>query len=251
VGIVAVSAGMKEYCLAQGVQAEKVLVAENAADPAVFHPNRPKVDVQARADAVLVGWMGSFESHHGFQDLVAIAQQLQARGRPGVQFLILGGGRRRTDLQEQVAAAGVQDYFRFCGAVPWDQVPGYMLNADLCLCLDNRTEENLEYRRVIGVTQIKVFEYLALGKPVLAQDLGDARDFFEGRRIGWVCGCEPGDVAARIVEILEHPEQIREYAGNALTVSRDRYNWPVTAEKIARFLHGLAGPARAGVEVRP
>jgi glycosyltransferase involved in cell wall biosynthesis len=250
-GLVAVSTGMKEYCMARGVEAGRVLVAENAADPAIFHPDRSKVDAQARPGAVLVGWMGSFESHHGFQDLVAIAQHLQARGGSGVQFLVIGGGRRQNDLQAQVTAAGVQDYFRFCGAVPWDRVPGYMLNADFCLCLDSRTEENLEYRRVIGVTQIKVFEYLALGKPVLAQDLGDAREFFEDRRIGWVCGCDPGEVATRIVEILERPDQIREYAQNALAVSQERYNWPVTAEKIARFLRELVGAAATGVEERP
>lgn len=246
--IVAVSSGMKNYCIVQGVDADKVLVAENAADPVVFNPGRPKVELSARKDAVLIGWMGSFERHHGFQDLVSIAQELRAKGCSGVQFLIIGGGRRQKDLEQQISAGGLQDYFLFCGAVPWNQVPAYMLNADFCLCLDNRTDENLEYRSVIGVTQIKVFEYLALGKPVLAQDLGDARDFFETRCIGWVCGCEPGEVARRITEIIEHPEQIAEYSKNALAVSRARYNWPVTAEKIAGFLRESVRRTASGVE---
>ncbi len=234
--IVAVSSGMKEYCAALGVEAGKVLVAENAADPVVFNPDRPRVNVPARNDAVLIGWMGSFESHHGFQDLVSIARQLQGKGCSGVQFLIVGGGWRQEELGQQISAGGLQDYFLFCGAVPWDQVPAYMLNAGFCLCLDNRSEENLEYRNVIGVTQIKVFEYLALGRPVLAQDLGDARAFFEARRIGWVCGCEPQEVAQKIIEIIRSPEQIAAYSNNALEISRARYNWPVTAQKIAGFL---------------
>ena len=190
----------------------------------------------ARKDAVLVGWMGSFESHHGFQDLVSIARQLQGKGCSRVQFLIIGGGRHQEELEQQISADGLQDYFLFCGAVPWNQVPAYMLNAGFCLCLDNRSEENLEYRNVIGVTQIKVFEYLALGRPVLAQDLGDAREFFETRRIGWVCGCEPQEVTHKIMEIVRNPQQIAAYSNNALEISRAKYNWPVTAQKIAGFL---------------
>jgi glycosyltransferase involved in cell wall biosynthesis len=246
--IVAVSSGMKDYCTTLGVGADKVLVAENAADPDVFNPDRPRVDVPARKDAVLAGWMGSFESHHGFQDLVCIAQEMQTKGCAGVQFLIIGGGRRQTELQQRIVAQGLQEYFVFCGAVSWDQVPAYMLNADFCLCLDSRTDENLEYRNVIGVTQIKVFEYLALGKPVLAQDLGDARDFFESRRIGWVCACEPAEVARRIIEIAGHREQIAECSKNALAVSRETYNWPATARKIVGFLRESVPPSARGVE---
>jgi glycosyltransferase involved in cell wall biosynthesis len=246
--VVAVSSGMKDYSRALGVGADKILVAENAADPDVFNPDRPRVDVPARKDVVLAGWMGSFESHHGFQDLLSIAKELQMKGYASVQFLIIGGGRRRKELEQQILAQELQEYFLFCGAVPWDQVPAYMLNADFCLCLDSRTDENLEYRNVIGVTQIKVFEYLALGKPVLAQDLGDARDFFESRRIGWVCACQPAEVARRIIEIAEHREQIAEYSKNALAVSRERYNWPVTARKIAGFLRESIQPTARGVE---
>ena len=131
---------------------------------------------------------------------------------------------------------GLDDYFLFAGAVPWDQVPGCMLNADFCLSLDRRTEENLEYRRVIGVTQIKVYEYLALGKPVLAHDLGDGKEFFETRRIGWVCDPQPERVAQRIIEIAERPAQIAEYSQNALRLAQEKYNWKVTAGKIAAFL---------------
>ena len=67
---VCVSAGMKEYCVGHGVRAGKILVAENAADLGVFNPNRPKTPIQARTNAVLIGWMGSFESHHGLEDLI-------------------------------------------------------------------------------------------------------------------------------------------------------------------------------------
>jgi starch synthase len=234
--VVCVSEGMRKYCVTLGTKPDKILVAENAANTEVFNPDVQKVQIQGGNDRMLIGWMGSFESHHGFEDLVSIAGQLKNRNCRNVKFLIIGGGRHEDELKQNLAEENLQDYFIFCGGVLWNEVPGYMLNADFCLSLDKRSNENLEYRNVIGVTQVKVYEYLALGKAVLAQDLGNAREFFEKRKIGWVCGTEPEQVAKKIIEITKKPRQIGEYGKNALTASREKHSWKITATKIVDFL---------------
>lgn len=234
--VVCVSEGMRKYCVTLGTSPDKILVAENAADTEVFNPDSQRVEIEGKDNRVLIGWMGSFESHHGFEDLVSIAAQFRNRNCSDVRFLIIGGGRQESELKQHLAKENLQDYFIFCGSVPWDEIPGYMLNANFCLCLDRRSNENLEYRNIIGVTQVKVYEYLALGKAVLAQDLGNAREFFEKRKIGWVCGTEPEQIADKIIEIAKSPRQISEYGKNSLTVSREKHSWKITATKIVDFL---------------
>ena len=237
VAVVAVSAPIKEYCVDEvGLDPAKIVVAENAADTSVFRPDVARQDVPKAEGTVLAGWMGSFESQHGFADFVAIAKRLRERGCDNVQFLIIGGGSDKEQLEGQLAQMGLADYFVFCGRVRWDQIPGFMVNADFCLSLYRRTAQNLEYRARTGVAQIKIFEYLALGKPVLAYDHGDARAFFADRQIGWVCPLQPEAVADRIVEIAARPDQIRDYGQNALALSRERYNWAATARTIVDFL---------------
>jgi len=236
VKIACVSQGMKDYCAAMGIDARKILVAENAADTETFNPDVPKAQINGKNDKILIGWVGSFESHHGFEDLIPIAARLRNRNCTNVRFLIIGGGKSKTELEQSLTKENLQDYFIFCGNVAWSEVPGYVLNAEFCLSLDKRSKENLEYRNTIGVTQVKVYEYLALGKAVLAQDLGNARDFFEARKIGWVCGVEPEEVADRIIEIINNPRQIREYSENALAQSRMKHSWKITAGKIVDFL---------------
>jgi len=236
VKIVCVSQGMKDYCAAMGIDARKILVAENAADTETFNPEVPRAEINGKNNKILVGWMGSFESHHGFEDLVSIAARLRNRNCNNVRFLIIGGGSPKNKLEQHLTKENLQDYFIFCGNVAWSEVPKYLLNVEFCLSLDKRSKENLQYRNVIGVTQVKVYEYLALGKAVLAQDLGNARDFFEARKIGWVCGAEPEEVADKIIEVIKNPQQIREYSKNALSVSRMKHSWKITAGKIVDFL---------------
>jgi len=223
--IVCVSQGMRDYCIAMGIDARKILVAENAADNETFNPEVPKAQINGRNNKILIGWVGSL-----------IAARLRNRNCANVRFLIIGGGKSRAKLEQSLIKESLQDYFLFCGNVAWSEVPKYLLNVEFCLCLDKRSKENLEYRNTIGVTQIKVYEYLALGKAVLAQDLGNARDFFEARKIGWVCGIEPEEVADTIIEIIKNPQRIREYSKNALAQSRMKHSWKITAGKIVDFL---------------
>jgi glycosyltransferase involved in cell wall biosynthesis len=237
VKLVSVSQPIKDYCVQEiGINAQRIVVAENAADTEVFHPEAAKQPLQGQTGRILVGWMGSFESQHGFGDFPGIAARLRDRGCSDVQILIIGGGRAQEHLAHQVAQTGLQDYFLFCGYVPWDRVPGYMLHAAFCLSLYNRTPENLEYRAKTGTAQIKIFEYLALGKPILSHDHADAREFFEARRIGWVCGMAPENVADKIIDIIREPAQICEYTRNAMKLSREKYRWDLTATRIAAFL---------------
>jgi starch synthase len=236
VKIVCVSRGMKDYCSGIGIDTQKILVAENAANPDTFNPDLPKAEIEKSDNKILIGWLGSFESHHGFDDLIAIVARLKRRKCNDVKFLIIGGGKAKVELEQNLIKENLQDYLIFCGKVSWNEVPKYLLNVDFCLCLDRRTKENLEYRSVIGVTQVKVYEYLALGKAVLAQDLGNAGEFFRDRKIGWVCGIEPLQVADRIIEIIKNPQQIKEYSKNALTVSKMKHTWKITAGKIIDFL---------------
>lgn len=235
--IVSVSYPIKEYCVDDaGVDGRKIIVAENAADTDTFNPDVPKKQIHEKDNKTLIGWMGSFESQHGFDDFIAIAARLKDRKCHNVGFLIIGGGPAKEELEQHLSELGLQDYFIFCGQVRWDQVPGYMLNVDFCLSLYRRTPANLQYRAKTGAAQIKIFEYLALGKPILAYDHGDARGFFEARKIGWVCQMSPENVADKIIEILQDPNQIDQYAQNALALSRQKYNWKVTAAKIVDFL---------------
>ena len=76
-------------------------------------------------------------------------------------------------------------------------------------------------------TPAKLFDYLSLGLPVVANDIGGWTDMIETHRVGVVTRSEPTEFAEGIFKVFDHRE---EYAENALRLVRDRYNWDNSAQ---------------------
>ena len=146
--------------------------------------------------------------------------------------MIISGGKEIKKIIKSIKNKGLEKYFKFLGSKNWKEVPSYMINASVCLSLDKRSKENLEYRNTIGVTTIKVYEYLALGLPVIAYNLGDAKNFFEKQGIGWVCQPTPQSLKDKIIEVSKNICQINKYSQNAIQLSRQKYNWDIIAKDI-------------------
>ncbi|MBU1178606.1 glycosyltransferase family 4 protein [Patescibacteria group bacterium] len=235
--IVCVSRGMKNYLVNQyNANKDNILVAPNAANLDVFNNNVQKVDLCLDEDDFIVGWTGSFDAYHGISDLIEIAKLLRDNNQRHIKFLIVGDGKEKERILKITQTEKINHYFVFVGAKQWKEVPSYISNADICLSLDKRSTENLEYRNIIGVTTVKVYEYLALGKPVLAYQLGDAKDFYEGQKVGWVCQPSVAKLYKKIIEISNNSKQIEEFSHKALQTAIKDYNWDKTAKKIIDFI---------------
>jgi glycosyltransferase involved in cell wall biosynthesis len=78
-------------------------------------------------------------------------------------------------------------------------------------------------------TPAKLFDYLSLGLPVVANDIGGWTDMIETQRVGIVTGSEPTEFAEGIFKVFDDSE---EYAENALRLVKDRYNWDNSAQTL-------------------
>jgi glycosyltransferase involved in cell wall biosynthesis len=78
-------------------------------------------------------------------------------------------------------------------------------------------------------TPAKLFDYLSLGLPVVANDIGGWTDMIRTHRIGIVTGSEPTEFAEGIFKLCDDRE---DYAENALRLVRDRYNWDNSAQTL-------------------
>lgn len=78
-------------------------------------------------------------------------------------------------------------------------------------------------------TPAKLFDYLSLGLPVVANDIGGWTEIIETHKIGVVTGSEPTEFAEGIFKVFDARE---EYAENALRLVRDQYNWDNSAQTL-------------------
>jgi len=82
---------------------------------------------------------------------------------------------------------------------------------------------------------MKMFEYLALGKPIVAVKGTASGDFVESNGIGWAIEYSPESLASLLEHLAQHPEEIATRARQAQAV-RGQHSWRARAEQVVREL---------------
>jgi glycosyltransferase involved in cell wall biosynthesis len=121
-------------------------------------------------DDVRLVYLGAISSQDGVDGLAPVLARLcDARSPIDVRLTVIGDGDGRPALERALAEHGVADRVTFTGRVAAEHVPELLQQADVCVDPAPATDVNERS------TMTKIAEYLALGKPVVAYDLLEAR----------------------------------------------------------------------------
>ncbi len=216
----------------------------------LFDPAIPGAPARARhglGDAFVIGYGGSFKPWHGVDVLVEAAAHLRDRA---VKFLLVGDGPQRAELEARVAALGLTDRFVLTGSVPYDRVPHELAAADLCVAPFVPARHGPSQARGFVLDPLKVFEYLAQGKPTVTIRAANIESLFaDGEHLRLV---EPGDpraLAQAIAAAMDDPEGARAMAEAGRARVLARHTWRAHATQLV----GLFGEMRqeAGLVADP
>ena len=161
--------GLRREIASRGIPADKVTVIPNAVDIDRFAYHGGS-DLEAKQRLTLkkgatVGFIGSFYSYEGLDDLIDALAVLRGRD-VDVQAVLVGGGPEDARLRAMVDHLGLGDRVRFVGRVSHDEVQAYYRAIDLLVYPRKRT------RLTEMVTPLKPLEAMAQGNLVLASDVG-------------------------------------------------------------------------------
>jgi len=210
------------------------------ANAEVFHPDVPPVDPSRLPSfsGTTIGYVGSFKRWHGLEDLVTAATR--TRHLP-VRFLLVGDGPLREGLERQAEAQGVAEHFVFAGSVDYDEVPRWIAAMDVCVAPFRPSGHQASNGEFV-LDPLKVFEYLAMGKPTITADTANIRSLIEDRTHARLV--PPGDVdalVAAIEAILESPADAAQMASQGRALVLERHTWAAHAA----HLHQLFEEMRA------
>src|SRR6266478_5145304 len=178
--IVTISDVLREELIGRGVPPERVVMYPNCIDPAVFDPARfSRSDIAAtRArhgipnDSVVATFIGTFGQWHGADVLAhAIRKLLDGEaefletGR--VRFLLVGVGHKKARVGAILNHPLFCRYVTLTGLVSQREAPSYLAASDILL---SPHVKNPDGTRFFG-SPTKLFEYMAMGKPIVASDL--------------------------------------------------------------------------------
>jgi glycosyltransferase involved in cell wall biosynthesis len=226
-GIVTVSTVLKDNLVRYfGVAPEKVLVLPNAVDPGAFDPAASGAAVRARygLDGYrVVGFVGGFYPWHGLDLLLDAAEYVGAR-RAGVKYLVVGDGPLREAVAARIrASALLRETVVLTGSVPHRELTSYLAAFDVGVMPDSN-----DYG-----SPMKIFEYMAMGKPVVAPRLRPLEEVIDHGTNGLLFA--PRDRAAlgeAILGILADPAMYRRVADRARAIVLQRHTWAGHARAI-------------------
>jgi glycosyltransferase involved in cell wall biosynthesis len=163
-----VSEEVRDKVISLGVPAEKVVVSHNRVDSHVFNPHVDGNEIMQRYklnDKIVIGWTGSFRSFHGLDTVVHAFKKIHDRFANAVLMLV-GDGAEYEKIKMLAISLGLEDQVILPGRQPITAIPAYIKNFSIGLVSAN-SASGFHY------SPLKLREYLAMGKAVIAPRAGD------------------------------------------------------------------------------
>lgn len=237
--VVVVSEPLRRELRGRGVPDARILVNPNGVDPDLFRPDIDATELRARLGMEgrrVVGFIGTFGAWHGTELLVeAFARCLDTHPewRDSMRLLLIGDGARRPATEALVDRFGIREACVFTGLVPQADGPRYLACCDL---LVSPTLPNADGTEFFG-SPTKLFEYLAMGRPVVASRLGQIGEVIEHGKTGWLV--VPGDASALaegIATVAGDEALAAALARAGRDVAVQQHSWRAHVERIATAL---------------
>jgi len=229
-----VAALLRDFAIPQ----ERVVAWPNGTDIERFRDLVPREHARERlgipAGRTIVLYTGSLQSWKGVDTLVRAAALLPH----SFQTYIVGGSPGEITSLKRIASGAA---IRFVGTRPWLEMPLWLAAADV-LVLPNTAREEISRT---WTSPMKLFEYMASGRPIVASDIPSIREIIDA---SMAFLAKPDDAESFATAI----QAARKDGGDAVARARRgqeavlRYTWKARAEAILAHMRSLQLPERHG-----
>jgi glycosyltransferase involved in cell wall biosynthesis len=225
--IVVVSEALKSDLLDRGIQPERIRVNPNGVDASYFYPGcgrtRGRKELDIKPDEVLVGFVGSFSLWHGIEILQQAIIKLSSLSPPcRLRFVLMGNGLLHAEMRSALAAYEISGEVIFTGPLPHDKVAEYLDASDILVSPHIPMPDG---SRFFG-SPTKLFEYMAMGKGIVASRLEQLAEVLEHDQTAWLV--TPGDVdelAEAILGLAHDPAKRQALGAAARRAAIERHSW--------------------------
>ncbi len=233
--VVVISQPLKNELIAKGIDTDKILVNPNGVDPNKYSPEvdgnpiREKYQLQQKT---VLGFIGTFGKWHGADILIeAFGKLLRAYPdfKNTLHLLMVGDGQTMPLVKEALFKWGISDYCTLTGTVPQELGPSHLAACDI---LVSPHVPNADGSAFFG-SPTKLFEYMAMGKGIVASDLDQIGEVLKHNHSAWMV--KPGDADSLMLGIkalIDYP-LIRAQLGKvAREDAVSRHTWKEHTRKI-------------------
>jgi glycosyltransferase involved in cell wall biosynthesis len=225
--IAAVSDVARDMALEVGAPEDRVIVAPNASDAEAIARQVADCPPRGAADP-LIGWVGSFGPWHGAEVLI----RALARLPDGYCLRMVGDGSGRTACEALADELGIRSRIEFRKKLPHDVVLRELAGCDLLAS----PHVPLPGTPFFG-SPTKLFEYMALGRPIVASRLDQIGEVLEdGVTARLVAPGDEDELAGALRHVWELPDHGAALGVKARCAALADHTWKRRAEQILAAL---------------
>ena len=217
---------------ARGVPAERLVVIPNGINEDHFDA-APSPDEAKRAlgwdGALVLGFTGFVRDWHGMDRV--IRWMATGAAPANARLLVVGDGPAREDLERLAAELRLGDRVRFTGVVSRDEVPRHVAAFDIAL----------QPAVVAYASPLKLFEYLALGKAIVAPRQPNIEEVLDDELNALLFEPSQAGALEALLARLASDEALRQRLGEGArsTIARLHLTWHGNAERVVALGQSL------------
>ncbi|KKG07958.1 glycosyltransferase family 4 protein [Methanosarcina mazei] len=180
--IFVINKGLKDYAVEMGGDINKISIIPAGVDLEKFNPQVDGLSIRekygVKKDDILLFFMGWIYDFSGMKE---VAESLSTTDNEKIKLMIVGQGDLYQSLLNMKSERNLDGKLILTGKIPFEEVPKHVAAADICLLPAYKNEI------MMNIVPIKIYEYMAMGKPVIATNLpGIQKEFGADSGINYI-----------------------------------------------------------------
>ena len=229
--IFVINKGLKDYAIQMGGNSDKISIIPAGVDIEQFNPQVDGASIREKygvlEDDILLFFMGWIYDFSGMKE---VAESLLKNEVDKIKLMVVGEGDLYELLLRMKSVKDVNGKLILTGKVPFDQIAQYIAAADICLLPAIKNDI------MMNIVPIKMYEYMAMGKPIIATNLpGIQKEFGSSNGVSYVD--KPEEVLEKSLWLYS-TNKIREEGAKAHSYTR-HLSWDNIVDQFETQLEGL------------
>jgi len=223
----------RDYIASLGLSRKLVTVIPNGVSPSDFSPS-PLPARDGRVPVLL--YIGTLADWQGLDVVITALPKILEQQAVRLQIVGRGRSRQRKFLSKHIRKLGVEGSVFIQSAVPHHEVPTLISESDICIAPLGLNDRNVTQ----GACPIKVLEYMAAGRPLVASNMPIVRELVrEDVDALLFSPNNPDDLARQVLALLNDIELSKRLAETAAKRVLTKFTWHESQKKLVKVYEKL------------
>lgn len=234
--IIVLTNPIKKDLISLGINGDKILISPDAVDLQVFDIDmdisQARERVKLPLNKKIICYTGSFNTKGMDKGIADILDALKILNNENILFVAVGGSAVDIEFYSKLAQENnVDQNVIFLGPVDQGTLAIYQKAADVLLMPFPYNKHYAFY-----MSPLKMFEYMASGRPIIASDLPSVRDVLNSENCIFCQPDDAKDLADKIILAL-HDEHLVDRITQRASQDIKNYTWDKRAQDIIKFIN--------------